>query len=221
MTQSELIQLVAERIHDSAFTPAMILARINKGVGRIAGMVDLPDLKSSATVTTDTNPYVSVPSTVGNVFHRKKDSLFFASSAAQDGEVTIYDSWIKFLKKWPTLDEAGDVQDVIVVGGKLYYQPIPATADTLTLNFFRKPVAMLGTDRDAEPDGIPDDLQEDLLVSFACWDIFSEKEDEGGPTPETDKYKGRFAGAVAELMAFAGVKDRAPDHYDYDEEDFI
>ena len=221
MTGSELIQLVAERIHDSAFTPAMILARINKGVGRIAGMVDLPDLKSTATVTTDTNPYVSVPSTAGNVFHRKKDSLFFASSAAQDGEVTIYDSWIKFLKKWPTLDEAGDVQDVIVVGGKLYYQPIPATADTLTLNFFRKPVAMLGTDRDAEPDGIPDDLQEDLLVSFACWDIFSEKEDEGGPTPETDKYKARFAGAVAELMAFAGPKDRAPDHYDYDEEDFI
>ena len=184
-------------------------------------MVDLPDLKSSDTVATDTNPYVSVPSDAGNVFHKKKNSLFFVSSAARDGEVNIFESWIKFLEKWPTLDEAGDVQDVIVVGGKLYYQPIPATADTLTLHFFRKPVSMVGTDRDAEPDGIPDDLQEDLLVSFACWDIFSEKEDEGGGTPETDKYRARFAGAIAELVAFAGPKDQRPDYYDHNEDDFI
>lgn len=221
MTSSELIQLVKEKIHDASYSPPMILSRINKGVGRIAAIVDLPDLKSSDDVTTGTNPYVTMPSDAGNVFHRKKDSLFFVSSANNDGEVTIYESWVKFLAKWPTLDEAGDVQDVIVVGNKLYYQSIPDTADTLTLHFFRKPVEMDINDRDSEPDGIPEHIQEDLLVNFACWDIFSEKEDESARTPETDKYRGRFSEALAELQMFVGPKDRPPDYYDDDEEDFI
>ena len=221
MTGSELIQLIKEKIHDSAFSPPMILGRVNKGVGRIAGIVDLPDLKSSDTVTTDTNPYVAVPATVGNVFHQKRGSLFFVSSSGQDCEIKIVDSWIKFLMKWPTLDEAGAIQEVCVRGGRLYYQPIPAAADTLTLHFMRKPVAMANADRDAEPDGIPEHLQEDLLVNFGCWDIFSEKEDESAQTPNTDKYKGKFAGAMAELNQFIGPSDRAPEYYDEDEEDFI
>ena len=183
-------------------------------------MVDLPDLKSSATAATDTNPYVDLPSVAGNVFHRKDKSLFFISSAGQDNEVTIEESWIKFLGKWPTLDEGGDVQQVCVRGNRLYLQPIPATEDTLTLHFFRRPVAMTANSDD-EPDGIPEDLQEDLLVSFACWDIYSEIEDEDGKTPETDKYKRRFAQAIAELDMIVGPKDQRADHYDFDEEDFI
>ena len=220
MKNRELIEKVREKIHDSSYTPSMILARLNKGVGRIAGMVDLPDLKSSATVTTDTNPYVSLPSSPGNVFHKKRKSLFFVSSAAQDNEVTIVESWIKFLEKWPTLDEGGNVQEVCVRGDRLYYQPIPSTADTLTLHFMRRPVDM-AANSDDEPDGIPEELQEDLLVSFACWDIYSDIEDEDGKTPETDKYKNRSAMAMAELELVIGPKDQRADHYDYDEDDFI
>ena len=220
MKNRELIERVKEKIHDASFTPSMILARLNKGVGRIAGLVDLPDLKSSDTVDTDTNAYVSLPSDEGNVFHKKEKSLFFVSSDDQDNEITIEESWIKFLKKWPTLDDAGNVQQVCVRGSRMYLQPIPAAADTLTLHFFRRPVAMTANSDD-EPDGIPEDLQEDLLVSFACWDIYSEIETEDGKTPETDKYKRRFAEALAELKLIAGPKDQRAEHYDYDEEDFI
>jgi len=220
MKNRELIERVREKIHDASYTPAMILARLNKGVGRIAGMVDLPDLKSSDTVETTTDPYVALPSTAGNVFHRKEKSLFFVSSQGQDIEINIMESWIKFLEKWPTLDEAADVRDVCVRGSRLYYQPIPATADTLDLHFFRRPVDMTANSDD-EPDGIPEDLQEDLLVSFACWDIYSDIEDEGGKTPETDKYQRRFAQALAELQMIVGPKDQRADHYDHNEEDFI
>lgn len=220
MKSRELIERVKEKIHDSSYTPTMILARLNKGIGRIAGLVDLPDLKSSASVTTDTNPYVSLPSLAGNVFHKKEKSLFFVSSQGQDMEINIIESWIKFLEKWSTLDEAGDVRDVCVRGSRLYYQPIPEDADTLTLHFFRRPVDMTANSND-EPDGISEDLQEDLLVSFACWDIYSDIEDEDGKTPETDKYQRRFAQALAELQMIVGPKDQRPDYYDYDEEDFI
>ena len=183
-------------------------------------MVDLPDLKSSDTVATTADPYVALPSDEGNVFHRKEKSLFFVSSQGQDVEINIMESWIKFLEKWPTLDEAADVRDVCIRGSRLYCQPVPADADTLDLHFFRRPVDMTADSAD-EPDGIPEDLQEDLLVSFVCWDIYSDIEDEDGKTPETDKYQRRFAQALAELQMIVGPKDQRPDYYDYNEEDFI
>lgn len=222
MKNRELIELVAGNIHDSSYSHPMILARINKGVGRVAGMIDLPDLKSDDTVETSTeNPYVPLPSTEGNVFHKKKNSLFYAASQGQEKEVNIMESWIKFLRKYPNLDEAGDVVDACVRGDRLYYQPIPATADTLDLHFFRRPVAMRIETAD-EPDGIPEDLQEDLLVNFASWDIYKEIEDDDtGKTPNTNKYFNLFGQAIAELKAFVGPSDARPIHYDYDEEDLI
>ena len=220
MKNRELIEQVAWKIQDSSYSHPMILARINKGVRRIAGMIDLPDLKSSDTVVTNTNPYVDLPSSAGNIFHRKEKSLFFVASQGQDQELNIMDSWIKFLAKYPRLDETGDVTDVCVRGGRLYYQPIPTSTETLDLHFFRRPVDMVSESND-EPDGIPDHLQEDLLVYFACWDIFKEIEEGEGKTPDTDKYHSLFAGAVAELQRFVGLPDARATHYESDPEDFI
>ena len=222
MKNADLIELVEQTIHDPSYSNVMILARINKGVGRIAGMVDLPDLKSDDTVSTSTSdPYVALPSTAGNVFHKKKKSLFYAASQGQGREVHIMESWIKFLRKYPNLDEAGDVVDVCVRGDRLYYQPIPATSDDLDLHFFRRPAAMV-IDSDDEPDGIPEDLQEDLLVNFACWDIFKEiEDDETGKTPNLDKHFNHFQRAMGELRILIGPADDRPIHYDYDDEDYI
>jgi len=221
MKNREIIERIKEKIHDPSYTDTMILARINKGVGRVSSMIDLPDLKSSSTVDTTTDPYVSLPSVAGNVFHKKKKSLFFVNSQDQDVEVNIMESWIKFLGKYPALDEEGDVIDVCVRGDRLYYQPIPSSADTLDLHFFRRPVAMVAETHD-EPDGIPEDLQEDLLVSFSCWDIFSEiEDDETGKTPNTNKYLNAFSQAIAEVRMFVGPPDERPHYYDHDPEDFI
>lgn len=221
MKNRELIELVSGIIHDSSYSHPMILARINKGVGRIAAMVDLPDLKSDDTVETSTLlPYVSLPSEAGNVFHRKARSLFYAASQDQEREVNIMESWIKFLMKYSNLNEAGDIVDVCVRGGRLYYQPAPSASDTLDLHFFREPVKMR-IDTADQPDGIPEHLQEDLLVNFSAWDIFKEIEDDGtGKTPNTDKYLNLFGQAIAELKTFIGPADARPVYYDYDEEDY-
>jgi len=222
MNSRELIELVEIKILDSSYTQPMILGRLNKGARRVAAMVDLPLLKSSATVQTGTGAYVALPSSENNAFHVDKErALIFVASQGQDKEINIMESWIKFLQKYPRLDEAYDVYDVCVRSRNLYYQGIPSTADTLDLHFYRKPVPMRDN-RDAEPDGIPDFLQEDLLVNFAAWDIFKEiEQDVSGKSPETDKHRELFAGAIAELKAFVGEPDARPIHYECDEGDFI
>jgi len=185
-------------------------------------MVDLPQLKTSETVSTGSNPYVALPTAVGNAFHTDKDkALFFVASQGQDREITIMTSWIKFLQKYPRQNEAYDVYDVCVRGSSLYYQGIPSTADSLDLHFYRKPVDMKINTNDS-PDGIPDHLQEDILVNFGAWDIYKEIErDISGKKPETEKYQGLFAASIAELRAFVGEPDARPIHYEYDEGSMI
>jgi len=223
MNSRELIELVEIKITDSSYSQPMILGRLNKGMRRVAAMVDLPLLKSSATVQTSTsNPYIALPSDDNNAFHvGKEKGLFFVASQDQDKEIPIMTSWIKFLQKYPELDEAYDVYDVCVRGDRLYYQGIPTTAESLDLHFHRKPVVMRDN-KDGGPDGIPDFLQEDLLVNFAAWDIFKEiEQDISGASPETDKHLALFGGAIAELKSFIGEPDARPIHYEWDEGDFI
>ena len=222
MKNRELIELVEIKILDSSYSQPMILGRLNKGMRRVAAMVDLPLLKSSATIQTGTDAYVALPSSEVNAFHVDKErALIFVASQGQDKEINIMESWIKFLQKYPQLDEAYDVYDVCVKAQNLYYQGIPSTADSLDIHFYRKPVTMKDGTND-EPDGVPDHLQEDLLVNFAAWDIFKEiEQDISGRTPETDKHRNLFAGAIAELKQFVGEPDARPIHYEYDEGAFI
>jgi len=222
MKNREIIEQIAHIVQDPSYSHPMLLAKANDGIGRVAALVDLPDLKSSAEVATDTsNPFVALPTVAGNTFHvGKKDALFFVASQGQGVERNIVESWIKFLQKYPRLDETGDVIDVCVRANLLYYQGVPSTADTLDVHFYRKPVVMVNPSD--EPDGIPDHLQRNLLVNFGCWDCYSEiEDDESGRTPNTDKYEKRFYQAVSELKAYLGVPDARPEHYEYDTEDFI
>ncbi|RLC68837.1 MAG: hypothetical protein DRH97_01885 [Chloroflexi bacterium] len=222
MENKELIERAARIIMDSSYTHPVVLAKLNKGTGRIATLAELPDLRTSATVQTGSDPYVVLPATAVNAFHvGKEKALFFVASQGQDREINIIESWIKFLQKYPRMDEASDIYDVCVRGDRLYYQGIPSTADTLDLHYYRKPVAMKDNTKDG-PDGIPEHLQEDLLVSFVCWDAFKEiEDDETGKTPNTDKYERLFGIALAELKTFVGLPDARPIHYEYDEGNLI
>ena len=139
MNSRELVELVEIKILDASYTHPMILGRLNKGMRRGAAMVDLPLLKSSATVQTSTSAaYIALPNDPNNAVHSdKENALFFVASQGKDKEIPIMISWIKFLQKYPELDEAYDVYDVCVKGADLYYQGIPATAESLDLHFYR------------------------------------------------------------------------------------
>ena len=150
-TKYQLITLVQNMLQDSSFAGATVLEYLNRGQLEVAGGIlfppmdgipqqlvgtltpPLPDLMDSDTVSTSTSyAYVSMPTDY-------QRNMFFATSDASDGRVNITENWLKFKKKWPMLDQDGSVSDIIVKGRLLYYQGIPSSSDTLTLEFYRKP----------------------------------------------------------------------------------
>jgi len=217
---NSLISQVQEIIDDESFSPTQILGYLNRGVREIAGGVllprglwtpPLPDLRTSASVDTSTTyPYVALPTTAGNAYHKK---LFFCTSEDQALEIKIFASWVKFLKRWPYLDDTGSVRGVCVRGASLYYQGKPSTAESLTLHYFRKPVDM--TEMDDEPDGIPYHLQDKLLTSFAAKEIFALiEDDDSGRRPNAAHYSSKFMESAYELWLEIGNEDGQPVYFD-------
>jgi hypothetical protein len=213
---SELIQRVELIVQDSSFTAVIIKGFLNEGVQKLAGGVVLPDgsttpplvdLSSDAQVETSTDlPYVALPSESGNTYHR---GLFYVLSNSQDREIKIFDSWIKFLEKYRLVDgvgSPGDVEACCVRGQRLYYQCVPATADVLRLHFYRRPVDMSAMSD--QPDGIPYHLHSNLLVNYACKEIYGLIEDGVDEKKiNTRKYEDRFVSGCYELLRFVGFED--------------
>ncbi len=229
MLASELVARVLTLTDDGGdHTSPEVLAILNRGVLEIAGgfpsgweyerLAPLPDLHSTDTVTLLAGESsVSLPAE----FHRQLDLV-----VDPDGvELSKYDSHIKFLKKYPLLDESGDPTCCSSKGGTLYCQPSPATDRVLTLYFYRLPVDMTivtSPAADDEPDGIPVHLQDKLLVNYACMHIFTGIEQgDDGKRPNTDLHTARFIQAVTDLSRFVGQTDGEAFNVEESEEDYI
>lgn len=203
----ELRTRVTDLIEDDDVA-SLVGTFINQGVSEIAGGVislldgandpipniiipPLPELFTIGTVETSlTDPFVSMP----DDFQR---DLNFVSSA-RGSEIDIAHSFISFIETYPLLNKVGTITEVFEHGKKLYYQGIPTTEETLTLYYYRKPVAM--EEYEDVPDGIPEHLQMSLLSSFACWKSYEFLEDGiEGEIPNTIKYKNSFIEAVRAL----------------------
>lgn len=143
--------------------------------------------------------------------------LTFVSSVSQNSRIHLYSSFHKLLRRHPLLDETGDVNIVAVKGDYLYYQPIPSTAEALTLHYYRDPTAMSASS--SEPDGIPSHLQERLLVNYAAKEITALVEEAvKGKTLRAEKFNEMFMLAMADLMAFIGPEDIEPIYLDNEQD---
>ena len=181
---------------------------INQGVNEIAGGIPslldgidnplpnsltppLPELFTIGTVTTSiVAAYVDMP------VNFQRDLQLAVSYTGS--EIDIAHSFIEFAETYPLLNKSGRISEVVEHGKKLYYQGIPTVAETVTLHYYRKPVAMV-LDADV-PDGIPDHLHISLLVNFAAWKAYERLEENlEGQTPNTDKYK-RFFMEVMRIL---------------------
>jgi hypothetical protein len=206
-TFSELIAKAIVFVDDDSITSSLG-DFINQGVSEIAGgwpsLLDgiadpvpntltppLPDLFTIGTVTTSTTEgFVAMPAN----FQRNLQLVALSTGT----EVDISHSFIEFTETYPLLDRSGRISEAVEHGGKLYYQGIPTTAETVTLHYYRKPIAMVN-DADT-PDGIPEHLHIALLVNFASWKSYEFLEDGiEGDTPNTLKYKNAFLEAVRTL----------------------
>ena len=178
---------------------------INQGVSEIAGgmpsLLDgidnpipniltppLPELFTIDTVTTSlTDAFVDMPTDF------QRDLQLVVSPTGS--EIDIAHSFIEFAETYPLLNKPGRIFESIEHGRKLYYQGIPASAETLTLHYYRMPVDMV--EDDDVPDGIPSHLHISLLVNFAAWKSYEHIEDGlEGETPNTIKFKKLFLEAM-------------------------
>ena len=210
MLTSALISRVKGIEPDPDFTSTQILALLNEGQMSIAGggerdhgyplLAPLPELSSSDTVTFAVDATsVSLPAT----YHR---GVFFVVDA-NNYKLSGYDSHIELLNRYPSL-ETGSTEVYAIKGSTLFYAP--AQAQDVTVHFFRLPVDM-DTASDSEPDGIPEHLQERLLVSYAVMKM-SEQIEIGmeSSRPNTSFWLARHQAALTDLERMIGPEDREP-----------
>ena len=199
-TLLNLTSFVQRILQDNAFDDD-ITTYLNQAQLEIAGGMqsalgdwltpELPELLTIGTVTTDTDvAYVNMPTN----FQRR---LQFVASASGT-EISIEENFIEFTATYPLLDKAGIITSVVEKGGKFYYQGIPSVAEDVTLHYYRKPTDM--SNNTDEPDGIPSQLQKELLVNHTCWKIFELIEDGlEGPGVNTQRYMELFERALKVL----------------------
>lgn len=221
---STLLAEIQGVIQDDYYDETKMIDKINACVNSIAGgflMPDrsisppLPDLIAYNTVTTSlTLPYVSLPSDYQRNVFNVCDSQGLQIAPPEGGDYSAYNLFVKQSFDM-RLTESGSVYRVAVKGARLYYQGIPAAAETIGIHYYRKPTNMVN-DTDT-PDGIPAHLQLRLIKHKVCADIFGEQIEDGQDNSgiSVKYHAGKFAEAMLEMVNFIGV-DEGPEIYGSD-----
>ena len=205
MDADTLIEKIKLVVQDESFDDDTILDYINKGMREIAGLVDLPLLRTSDTVDTSTSVnYVAMPDD-----YQKKCFVVVdvANEVRLDWPGQLY-QYHKFLVRNPVPSAGSSVSDVAIRGKTLFYDPICDSAQTLRVEYFRYPTALVYGE---EPDEFPSHLHESLLVPAAARELFNLIEDGiEGQKVNTNTQNGFFRDAIAELRLFVGDTDSEP-----------
>jgi len=215
MTQlSVLVAEVVTIVDDASFASATITAKLNEGLNNVAGQVLLPRLRTTTTIdTTSVNK-----AALDSGFHRNLSR--WCHSTTHNRRIKVYESVPQLFKWFGQLDLEGSVTGVAREGAYLYYQRIPASAETLMINYFEYPTQLV--DDTDEPTCLPAHLHSRLLVNYACSQIFRRMEDGiEGESANTTRHDNFYKEAVAELIYFIGpTSDKPAEHQDelyYDE----
>lgn len=195
-TLGQLKDIVTDILKDSDYINSRVIRYLNASITEIAAGLPstfgsfltppLPNLFTIDTIITVTNAsFVAMPTT----FQR---SLVFASNSSGN-EIAIANSWIEFAEINPLLNKNGNLSEIIELGGNLYYQKIPTIAEDIILHFYRLPIDMVADDD--EPDGIPVNFHDRLIVNYTIYKIFERI----GVLEKADYYKGLFLIALRDF----------------------
>lgn len=160
-------------VQDEGYVGAVVDGFINKALAMAVEEADLRSMKVMDTVDTDDEgaAFVSLVTLAGG-FSGKLQRVMNSSGEP----VKIYSDLETLVERYPGIAEVGSVEAVALEGSVLWYQKIPAEAETLTLIYYRNASALV--DEDDEPEDIPEHLQRKLLVHGAAYMIFDEVEDD-------------------------------------------
>lgn len=194
-TASALAKRVLRVIQDAKYSETVVLGFFNDCAKKISERYIIPNLDVEGTITTVTNLW-SVP--VPANFQR---NLYFALGPDKQS-IFVIDSKEKLMACFnggDTTKTGIRAEGVAAVGGSIFYAPIPVEAQTITLSYQRKPTTIVAPD---EIDLLPGytSEQDEMMVNYACWKIFSEIE-QGveGAKVDTSYYSALFTGAFDEL----------------------
>ena len=171
MNRGEIRTEIENIIQDSSFDEATLNSYITHALQYACAQVLLPSLKRVDTVETSTSAaWVALTGLDGGfsgILNRVVDS---------DGNlITIYSNLDMLMDEYPALDEVGDVEAVALEGTTLWYQKIPAAAETLSILYYRDP-AELSADSSTTSD-IPVHLHYPILVCGGSYFAYNQIED--------------------------------------------
>lgn len=209
-TVTEISTEVLKIVINEDFSVTDVMSYMNKGLKEIAGTVLLPKLLETDIVidTVVDTAYASMPDT----FMR---SLHYCYSEDRYRQIKIYDDVRLLYRKFSQLDLGGSVVGVARGGDRLYYQRIPASAETLRIHFYKYPTILTAVDD--SPDCLPEFLVRPLMVSYVAKEMFSLVEmGMVGPKVDTGYHELKFAQAMAGLRAYVGPEQREPQYIEDD-----
>ena len=200
----DVIREIQRLLKDDTYTPSILLTLINQGMREIASAVLpdgkevlLPALEATGTIDTSTSKhYVALPSD----FNRKLISVY---SGTQGDYVQLDDSLAMLNKFYPDgLNDTGNIERCARAGNSLYYNPMPSSADTLTLHYFKKPTTLDFGDEISE---IPEHMAIPLLKGYCLKEAFSEIElTNQQPAGKSVLWEQYYLARLQELVNFIG-----------------
>ncbi len=165
MNVSQLIERVTIALPEFPAIDSIFLADINTALLRLCRSFCFSGLVDSDTVVF-TGSGTGIKALPTDYHH----DLFEATSTTHSDEPVKIRTNIRAMNRdyAGTQSKIGRIEDVAENGSNLHCLPVPADDESLLIRFYRRP-ATLVSDSD-EPEGIPDYLQEDLLVGYVVKD---------------------------------------------------
>lgn len=197
MTRLEIRTEIENLVQDNSFSEATLNEYINQAILYCAANADIPELKSIAVVDTILAQAYTTLSGLTGGFSGKLRRVKNADGDA----IIIFPDLALLMDEYPTMDEAGDVEAVALEGSTLWYQDIPAEAETLTCLYYRNP-ATLSLDSES-PSDFPEHLHRYLFVYGTAWLVYDQIED--GVEGEKVNTKGQFWLSFDERNRHSGI----------------
>lgn len=191
LNASQIADKVLDIVQDPSFDISTVLAELNAFAAHITSRVLFPALEAEANVVTVTTAAsVNLPDNFQrNLFHCRN---------ATGHPVTVLTSKEQLARRFGNdLAQTGTrTIGVAPAAPLLWYAPIPAVAETLTLSYHRKPdVITSASTLSFLPDGF-----DDLAINWVCWKLYAriEQGTEGNKT-DTSYYSNLYLGMLEEL----------------------
>jgi hypothetical protein len=175
MNRAQMRSALSDVIQDDSYSSDDLNSALYQAALYIAGAVLLPDFKRLGSISTTVGqPYTSLSSLTGGFggrivkFHKAGIKICPSLEELVDSYAGLSDN--------EELTTAGEVEAVAQEGNTLWYQYVPATAESLIVTYYRNPPEF--SSDSYEPDYIPEYLHRKIFVNGAAWLIYSDIEDD-------------------------------------------